>query len=207
MEDPDIVGFHHIHLSAVDPDATLKWYQTALGGTPASLKGRMNGVKFGSVWVLADKHPDGTPVSTKSRAIDHIAFVTQGFDQAIADVRKQRVTVLEEPSVPQGGRTAAKRALVAGPDNVRVEVVEPGFAGVKIDRAPAAVTTEKREPYTTPKTPWGEPDLQGIYTGNSASNIPLERPKDLADVENSDPGASAGTTRARDAVEHLGLRP
>ena len=104
VEDPDSVGVHHIHLSAVDPVATLKWYQTALGGTPASLKGRMSGVKFGSVWVLADKHPDGTPVSTKSRAIDHIAFVTQGFDQAIADLRKQRVTVLEEPSVPQGGR-------------------------------------------------------------------------------------------------------
>lgn len=55
--------------------------------------------------------------------------------------------------------------MVAGPDNVRVEVVEPGFAGVKTNRAPAAPTTEKREPYTTPRTPWGEPDLQGIYTG------------------------------------------
>ena len=181
LQDSETLGFHHIHLSAADPDATLKWYQTAFGGKPASLKG-INGLKFGRVWVLASQHEKGIPATTKGRALDHIAFVVKGMTEAEGDLRRQGVAFLEEPAVPAGGRTAAKRALVAGPDNVRVEVVETGFAGVKLDRAPAAVTTERREPYTTPRTSWGEPDLQGIYTGNSASGIPLERPKDLADV-------------------------
>jgi hypothetical protein len=34
-------------------------------------------------------------------------------------------------------------------------------------------------PYTTPKTPWGDPDLQGVWSSDDTSGIPRERPKDL----------------------------
>ena len=27
-----------------------------------------------------------------------------------------------------------------------------------------------------PRTPWGEPDLQGIWTGDALAGVPLERP-------------------------------
>ncbi len=33
--------------------------------------------------------------------------------------------------------------------------------------------------YTTPKTPWGDPDLQGVWSSDDTSGIPRERPKDL----------------------------
>jgi hypothetical protein len=33
--------------------------------------------------------------------------------------------------------------------------------------------------YVTPKTPWGEPDLQGVWSSDDTSGIPRERPKDL----------------------------
>ena len=33
--------------------------------------------------------------------------------------------------------------------------------------------------YTVPKTPWGDPDLQGVWTNSTTT--PLERPADLAD--------------------------
>ncbi len=33
--------------------------------------------------------------------------------------------------------------------------------------------------YTTPKTPCGEPDLQGVWSSDDTSGIPRERPKDL----------------------------
>ena len=38
-----------------------------------------------------------------------------------------------------------------------------------------------------PRTPWGEPDLQGVWTGNSAHGIPLERPDDLEDIASLTP--------------------
>ena len=34
-------------------------------------------------------------------------------------------------------------------------------------------------PYTVPKTPWGDPDLQGVWSSDDTSGIPRERPKDL----------------------------
>ena len=37
-------------------------------------------------------------------------------------------------------------------------------------------------PYTVPRTPWGEPDLQAVWTSNSAHGIPLERPSDANDI-------------------------
>src|SRR5262245_34848389 len=36
-----------------------------------------------------------------------------------------------------------------------------------------------RADYTPPKTPWGHPDLQGIYTNKDEANTPLERPDEL----------------------------
>ena len=31
--------------------------------------------------------------------------------------------------------------------------------------------------YVAPKTPWGDPDLQGIWSGDSAFGIPIQRPE------------------------------
>jgi catechol 2,3-dioxygenase-like lactoylglutathione lyase family enzyme len=183
VQDPDRLGFHHVHLSAVDPAATLAWYRTALGGEATTLKGQMNGVRIGTLLVLAQKHPQGTPPSSRGRSIDHLGFVVSNVDETVGGLRSKNVAVLEPPAIPENARKPVKRSLVAAPDNVRIEVVETGFAGIKVERAAATVAADARQPYATPKTPWGEPDLQGIYTGNSANGIPLERPADLANVK------------------------
>ena len=181
VEDPDTLGFHHIHLSASDPAATLAWYRDLLGGEPASLKGQLDGLRFGDVWVLVMEHGDGIPATTRGRALDHIGFVVSDLDAAAADMRQRGIVFQEEPAVPEGGRTAAKRAFIVGPDNVRLAVVETGWAGVATTREDVAATD--LGPYTVPRTPWGEPDLQGVWTGNSAHSIPLERPLDATEVE------------------------
>jgi hypothetical protein len=53
-----------------------------------------------------------------------------------------------------------------------------------------AVSAVGAAPYTPPKTPWGDPDLQGTYTNKDENGIPLERPnqfdgKKLEDVDDS----------------------
>ena len=53
---------------------------------------------------------------------------------------------------------------------------------------PAARTTRV---YTPERTPWGDPDLQGVYTNKDESGIPFERPaqfegKKLEDVDDSE---------------------
>jgi hypothetical protein len=34
--------------------------------------------------------------------------------------------------------------------------------------------------YSAPRTPWGDPDLQGAYTNSNESQIPMERPESLS---------------------------
>ncbi len=183
VEDEEFLGFHHIHLSATDPDATLAWYRDNVGGVPASLRGRLDGLLFDDVWLLVSPHPEGVPATTEGRAIDHLGFVVSDLDSAAAEMRRNGLAFQQEPVVPANGRSSAKQAFLIGPDNVRLEVVETGFAGVAAEIAPAELTSDASEPYDAPRAPWGEPDLQGVWTGNSSHGIPLERPLDAAEIE------------------------
>ena len=45
--------------------------------------------------------------------------------------------------------------------------------------APARKTAASKKPYTPPKTPWGDPDLQGLWPGSL--NIPLQRPQSFGE--------------------------
>ena len=190
VEDADYLGFHHIHLSSSDPAATLAWYQDLFGGEAARLRDRLDGILLDDIWLLASLHEEGAPAATSGRAIDHIAFSVENLDSAAADMRAKGVRFVQDPAVPTGGRTSAKRAFIAGPDNVSLAVVEAGFAGVVAER-PAEVVVADTGPYTVPRTPWGTPDLQGVWTGDAAHGIPLERPEELADTEELTPEQAA----------------
>ncbi len=181
VEDPDTVGFHHVHLSAVDPASTLGWYRETFGGVPESLRGMLDGLRFGEVWLLASQHAEGQPAPSAGRAIDHLAFEIADLDTAAVGLRDRGVRFTRDPERPEGGRTEAKRGFVSAPDNVRVAVLEPDWRGIDamIDFEDEAVASA--EPYVVPRTPWGTPDLQGMWSGNKAHGIPLERPEDLAD--------------------------
>ena len=190
VQDPAAVGFHHVHLSAPDPDATLAWYREAFDGKPGKLLGQDDGLRFGDVWLLAALHTSGEPAPTEARAIAHIAFDVPDLDRAAPRLRGNGVELVGSPAIPENGRTKAKRVFAKGPDNVTVAIVESTYAGVS-QAADAHTSTDAVEQYLVPKTPWGEPDLQGVWTGNSAHGIPLERPEDLADVKALTPEEAA----------------
>ena len=184
VEDRERIGFHHVHLSATDPAATLAWYAAHFGAKPGRLRDQLDGVRFGDVWLLAGQHGDGEPAATAGRAIDHIAFALDDIEGDTARLIESGVQFTQPPAVPEGGRTHARRGFVVAPDNVSVSVVEPGFAGVERATPDSVdITTEQRD-YTAPRTPWGAPDLQGVWTADASYGIPLERPDDLdADAE------------------------
>src|SRR5204863_3253964 len=43
--------------------------------------------------------------------------------------------------------------------------------------AAASLAAQGAKPYATPKTPWGDPDLQGIWPSTQMVGVPFERPK------------------------------
>ena len=46
----------------------------------------------------------------------------------------------------------------------------------------AAVSSPEAQDGTAPRTPWGDPDLQGIWT-NEVTSTPMERPAEFGDRE------------------------
>ena len=47
-------------------------------------------------------------------------------------------------------------------------------------QTPAASGSGGASAYTPPRTPWGDPDIQGIFTNNDENGIPFERPDEFA---------------------------
>ena len=43
--------------------------------------------------------------------------------------------------------------------------------------------TEARKNWNAPRTPWGDPDLQGVFTNSNEYATPLERPAEYANKE------------------------
>lgn len=64
---------------------------------------------------------------------------------------------------------------------IRILSALPGFLAVSVALCAQNVAHSQAsdEEWTTPRTPWGDPDLQGIY--NYATSTPLERPLELGD--------------------------
>jgi len=181
VEDPARIGFHHVHLSAADPEATLAFYQETFAGVPANLGTELTGLRFGSVWLFITQHTSVAPAPTSGRAVDHIGFVVEDIQTSAALVRAHGFTLAQEPAVPASGRSAAQQAFVLGPDKVHLALVETGWAGINPSESTTQQLLVPLASYEVPKTPWGEPDLQGIWTGDAADGIPLERPRDAAE--------------------------
>ncbi len=179
VDDPDHIGFHHVQLQSTDPEAAIRFYADVLGGKAGVYRDTLAGVRFGDVWLFVEKYPEvGRPAATDERAINHIAFAVEDIDTLVADMTARELNV-REPAVPEHARTDARQGFVSGPDGVLIALVEPNWQGTQEEQFVGLVAEEDTTPYETPLTPWGEPDLQGMWSGNSSHGIPLEKPEEL----------------------------
>src|SRR5256885_8213685 len=60
VQDPDLLGLHHIHLRAADPAEMFTWLLAKFGGERTKLKGQIDAVKysaagFSDMWVLVQR--------------------------------------------------------------------------------------------------------------------------------------------------------
>lgn len=127
VEDHEDLGFHHLHLRSPNPDETLAWYQNVFGGTSDQMKGRLNGVRYGRVWLLVSALREGTLAPTQGRAIDHLGWGFSDLDAAAEEIRGKGIEFSMEPRPYTNvlGQDM-KISFIMGPDDVRIEVVQPG---------------------------------------------------------------------------------
>jgi catechol 2,3-dioxygenase-like lactoylglutathione lyase family enzyme len=122
VQDPQKLGLHHVHVRAPDPAAALAWYVDKFGGKPGKLKGQIDGVEYGDVWVLAQR---AEAVPSAGHAIDHIGFRPVNLDETVGRLKGKSVKVTSEPrslTLPSG--TTMHIAFIEGPDGVRIELVQ-----------------------------------------------------------------------------------
>ena len=117
-QDTETLGFHHVHLRVADPAATLQWFADNLGGKPAKLRGRLDGVRFGDVWLFAAKSTTPTEPSAM-RAIQNIAIEFANVDEAFKALQSKGIKTISEPRVAQ----PVRYAFVEDPNGVRVELI------------------------------------------------------------------------------------
>jgi len=131
VQDPELLGLHHLHLRGPDPEEIFTWLTAKFGCERTKLKGTRDAVKysadgFSTVWILAQK---GESTPSIGHAIDHIGWRSAGLNDTIAELKSKGVTVTSEPrplSLPNG--PSINFSYVAGPAGARIELVErPGL--------------------------------------------------------------------------------
>jgi lactoylglutathione lyase len=121
VQDPDTPGFHHVHLRAPDPAASLAWYRDRFGGETAKLKGRIDGLKYGDVWVLVAKG-DATP--SAGHAIDHIGWRVPDLDKTLTALKAQNIKVVQGPTALTLATGAVHFSFVEDPNGTKIEIVQ-----------------------------------------------------------------------------------
>jgi catechol 2,3-dioxygenase-like lactoylglutathione lyase family enzyme len=118
MQDTELLGFHHVHLSVPDPAATLTWFHDHLGGERAKLRGILDGVRYGPIWLFASRSA-AKPAPSASRAIMSLAVEVPSVDAAAAAVKERGIALTSGPA--QAG--PVRYAFLDDPNGVRVELV------------------------------------------------------------------------------------
>ena len=110
VQDPELLGLHHIHMRGPNPEEVIAWLLDKFGGKRQQLKGRIDAVRydadgFSSMWILVQK---GEAVPSIGHAIDHIGWRSVGpLADTINSLRAKKVEVTSEPRPLQEARRPA----------------------------------------------------------------------------------------------------
>lgn len=132
VQDPELLGLHHIHMRGQNPDEVFSWLLAKFGGQRTKFKGNLDAVKysaagFSDMWILVQR---GDAEPSEGHAIDHIGWRSSGpLTKTIDELRAKGVTVTSEPRpLPLPNGPTINFSYIAGPAGARIEIVErPGL--------------------------------------------------------------------------------
>ena len=133
VQDPELLGLHHVQLRLPDTEAAYAWLLDKFGGERTKIKGQLDSVKyagtggFSTVYIVIEK---GESVPSQGRAIDHIGWrstATINETKTMLEGKQVQLTSQPRPLNLPGG-PPINYFYVAGPSGTRIEIVErPGL--------------------------------------------------------------------------------
>ena len=121
VQDAEWPGFHHVHLRVVDPTATLDWYEEMVGGTRDKLKGKIDGLRYDGIWLVAQDSEGETLAPSADRSIRNVAWGITYMDEADAAFKAAGAPTLIEPF---NVNDVVKVAFYEDPNGVSVELLQ-----------------------------------------------------------------------------------
>jgi lactoylglutathione lyase len=123
VEENGALAFHHVHLKVPDPDATRAWYLDRFGGTAAKLKGELDGIKYGDVWLFLEQGPS---VPSRGHAIDHVGWRMPDLLTKATELKaKGGLTFTTEPKPgPPGAFSPLLMSFAEDPWGVKIELLQ-----------------------------------------------------------------------------------
>ena len=122
LEDPQHLGFHHIHLRSPEPEATLQWYLDQFGGVRTPLRGRLDGILYpGNVWVLVT---EGDTFPSTAGAIDHLGWRAPEMNATLEELSGKGIEITRGPMDLTFVNGTIEFFFIAGPDGASIEMVE-----------------------------------------------------------------------------------
>jgi hypothetical protein len=102
-----------------------------------------------------------------------------------------------------------KRALIAVGIATAIAVASMGtvpILGQGASAPPLVITayngTAPDKPYTAPKTPWGDPDLQGVWSSDDTQGIPMQRPQNITGLYQGDEQWAARQKQTQQGIQN-----
>lgn len=123
MQDPDMLGFHHIHLKGPEPAAMLDWYENAFGGERTKFKGLLDAIRYDKVWLQAQDSQEAM-APTKGRAIDHLGWEVPDMAKTAKELKDKGVKFTMEPIGFPRKEIATFLAIVEDPSGTTIELVQ-----------------------------------------------------------------------------------
>ena len=117
----------HLHLRSVDPERMAAFFAEMFGATETQRVRSGANLRIildlGGLTLFVEEVRQGTaaPPTPPFLGVEHIGLAVNGFDDAIAELRRKGATFSMEPTSPRPG---LRIAFVQGPDSLRVEVLE-----------------------------------------------------------------------------------
>jgi catechol 2,3-dioxygenase-like lactoylglutathione lyase family enzyme len=123
-----ITGLDHVHIICGDVEEGVNYFKKIFDGKEVS-RGEVRGFPMirldvkGVFINLMGTDPQAAQLEPGkgSRGLDHFGFKVQDLESTVADLKRKGAKFSVEPSV---SATGVKYAFVAGPDGIRIELLQ-----------------------------------------------------------------------------------